>query len=275
MNKLLTTFVFVSLYSGAFAQSFVWEESFTGQSNFGNPTGWDPMPGGGHICLWNVYPTHGNPDYGLTRQFTTNQADSISTSLSELITIPLNAELLVDARVMATGALYPFQSATMPEGASLRILGFDGLIEGEVLSMTNANQNSGTEWVTLSGSLNLFAGSLIQFKVVGKNGSVAPADTYFIDLDNFRVTDGTSVGLLEQNAVKCFISPNPSQDYIEFSNSQDYHTAHIFDSKGSMVSTLASLASGQRTDISYLPKGMYYVQLVGKNSVEIIKLAKN
>jgi hypothetical protein len=89
-------------------------------------------------------------------------------------------------------SLYPSFQATLPATASVSFKAFDGITTSTIATLTASNQNTDTAWVTLTGSLSAFAGGQIQIIVVGKNGAAAPAEDYFVDLDNFRVTDGTT-----------------------------------------------------------------------------------
>ena len=249
---------------------FAYQESFTGQSNFGNPTGWDNIDG---FTTWNVYPNHGNPAYGLTRSFQVGQSDSIATSSSTFINVALGAQLKVDARVMAF-SLYPSSSATLPAGASLSIQAFDGLGATTIISMTSANQNQDTGWVTLTGSLNLFAGSQIQLRIVGKNGPNGPAD-YFIDLDNFSVTDGP-VGMSEATATEISFFPNPSNDFINVKGLNGKAVITISDVLGNTVKNIETQNSKEvAVDIHAMKTGIYLVNVKSEGTNFTQKLIKN
>ena len=271
MKKIYALLLFFGLFviNQSKAQ-YAFEESFTGQSNFGNPTGWSNIDGS---TVWNVYPNHGNPSFGLTRSFQPDQSDSVATSSSVLINVALNAELIVDARVMAF-SLYPSSSATLPAGAFLAIKGFDGLTTSTILTMTSSNQNQDTGWVTLSGSLNQFAGSQIQLIVVGKNGPNGPAD-YFIDLDNFRVTDGT-VGLNKTSNNKISIFPNPTVGVVNVSGIAENAVITISDILGNIVQREVAVKSDRAVvDIKGLISGIYLVKIESNGSTLTQKVIKN
>lgn len=267
MKKTFTIFLFSSLSLAVFGQNS-WQDSFTGQSNYGNPTGWDNIDG---FTVWNVYPNHGRPSYGLTRSFATNQSDSIGTPSSTPINVALNAEFKVDARIMAF-SLYPSSIATLPATAKVEFKAFDGITTTTIATLTAANQNTDTAWVTLTGSLSAFAGGQIQILVVGKNGATAPAEDYFVDLDNFRVTDGTT-GIETPITFDLQAYPNPSSGLFFLSGLSNETEINITNLMGqNILNTKALNSNPVRIDLSAFPKGTYWVQTKDSQGSRVSKL---
>jgi hypothetical protein len=267
MKKTFTSILFLSCSLLGFSQNS-WEDSFTGQSNFGNPTGWDNLDG---FTVWNVYPNHGRPQYGLTRSFVVNQSDSIGTPSASPINVALNSEFKVDARVMAF-SLYPSSIATLPATASVSFKAFDGVTSSTIATLTAANQNTDTAWVTLTGSLSAFAGGQIQILVVGKNGAAAPAEDYFVDLDNFRVTDGTT-GIETPIEIGIKVYPNPTQNRVNLEGLEMETIVSVSNMLGETVLKQQADQSGNcQLDLGQLPKGSYLVNAQSNQGIRVEKV---
>jgi hypothetical protein len=236
----------------------IWQASFTGQSNFGNPTGWDVIDG---FSTWNVYQTHGNPSYGLIRSFTTGQSDSIKSPASDPITVPSTASLSADIRVMQFNS-YPSSSATLPASAEFAIKATDGLTTSTIISMTAANQNTDTNWVTLTGNLSAFAGSQIRLIVVGKNGADVPADDYFIDVDNITVTHEGSIGFIPATTELFSLYPNPAVTSVQLNGITGTTMVSVIDIFGKQVSIQRlNLQNSGSFDVSELAAGSYFLMI--------------
>jgi len=272
MKKLIVlAFIFNTALITALSAQVVWEASFTGQSNFNNPTGWDNIDG---FTTWNVYPNHGNPSYGIVRSFNTNQADSIKSPASDLISVPENGILEVDVRVMAF-SLYPSSFATLTATGEFAIRATDGVTTSTIVTMNAANQNIDTNWITLSGSLQEFAGSEIRLIVAGKSGTQPVNEAYFIDVDNIKVLDGSSVGIraFDENTIRIF--PNPTQRELQISGLSGVANISIIDVTGQVVHTLqCNNHSSATIDISVLSAGIYFATFnnsAGKKTMRFVK----
>ena len=254
MKKIYFLLIAIITIAGTQTSKGQWLESFTGQTNFGNPTGWSTFG----FTTWNVYQTHGNPSFGLRRGFTNGQRDSIRTSDVNLITVNPGDSLSVDVRIMAT-SLYPSFSATLPSSGSLIIYGFDGGAKYPIITVTATNQNTDVNWITLKGSLAQFTNSQIQLIVSGTMGSTPLADDLDIDLDNFRI-GSVPVGVENVETTKTAIYPNPASNKIYVADAGLDVRVTLSDILGNILETKHS-DSNTEFDITALKAGVYFVKV--------------
>jgi len=75
---------------------------------------------------------------------------------------------------------------------------------------------------------------------------------------------------------KIHIYPNPTNDFltIDINNSNKFNTILIIDVKGKIVSQSNLLHSVTDINLSEIPNGTYFIQLLGDNSIETFKILK-
>jgi hypothetical protein len=245
-------FICLGLFTFSAKSQFVWQDSFTGQSNFGNPTGWDNLDG---FTNFNVYQTHGNPTFGLTHTFgPSTLKDSISTPA---FYPALNSVFEFDFRAMEGGALYPSSAQVLPNNASLVLRITDVFSWAELIRIDNTNQNSGVQWRHYSIPVPLqYVATQVSIHITAFGGTGAGLD-YFMDFDNFTVSDG-STGIKTPINRSFSIAPNPASDRVFIAGLSGKGVCTLADMTGKTVLTQEFAALESETlNISGIAAGIY------------------
>jgi len=100
---------------------------------------------------------------------------------------------------------------------------------------------------------------------VGIFGMNTPA--YFC-LDNFTTSDGITAVENVEETKEFTLSPNPANDFVYIKNSEVGTVNYqIFDNFGSLVKN-GSFTNENRIDVSFLPKGMYVMNVEKESELQ-------
>jgi len=91
----------------------------------------------------------------------------------------------------------------------------------------------------------------------------------------YSTTDGgtfTNLGIAKDSQQMLRLFPNPAKNQLNISANKDFNQVIIFDVLGNVVQKATNGSSMLTLDISGLPKGVYFVRVIGENYQSIRKL---
>ncbi|MEP7264519.1 MAG: T9SS type A sorting domain-containing protein [Bacteroidota bacterium] len=259
MKKIAYTFLLAIICNTTYSQVYPFIENFNSMTPFTNPSGWTcTVPG------FQVYPTHGNGSQGLTKNMSPlgASADSVISPIIGPITI--SSVLSFDFRVMEA-SLYPCCSYSFQDGDAIDFYAMSGPLSFPLFSIDSTNYIPDTAFQHISSNIGALAGNTGSLMIKVRRGS----GDFFVDFDNFSVTNASSVASVDVKESTPVVYPNPASDGIQLQLKNvpaDDYTVKLLSSSGDVLDVEKKQFKEGNIPVlntRQLNRGLYFLQLNG------------
>lgn len=215
---------------------------------------------------WTNEPGHGATDQGLTAELT--PAVSVRHFFSPYFcALTSNSILTFDYRIVNIAG-YPNTATPSTEIDSVLIKMFNpstGLYS-TLFAITPANHAASTSFTNLEFPVGGFSGGLTKVVVSAYSGT----GSYFVDIDNFAITDPSGIQGQETENLKIY--PNPAENILNIEPSESGFVK-ILDITGRVILSQEHAGNKSLTiDISALNPGIYLIETGTSDTTKFIKL---
>ena len=119
----------------------------------------------------------------------------------------------------------------------------------------------------------------VTYHFISSQNAIVGIEPDYTIPDDTTTVDTIVVGIPSQNtayeAQQLTILPNPATEHVTLTATQPFETVNIFDAKGHLMGTRRTSPTKQLTlDISHLPSGIYFLQVVKKGEKHYKKIIR-